>query len=89
MKAAMSSILKRPSACLPRRTFTSAVIEDGGEETTAPAKYSDVEKQKLKNMLLIMGFNGRNYKGSMYSPEPSQRTVEGDLEKALVEAQII
>jgi tRNA U38,U39,U40 pseudouridine synthase TruA len=48
-----------------------------------------VEKQKLKNMLLIMGFNGRNYKGSMYSPEPGQRTVEGELEKALVEAQII
>jgi len=30
MKAAMSSILKRPSACLPRRTFTLAVIEEEG-----------------------------------------------------------
>lgn len=43
----------------------------------------------MKNVVLTLGFNGLEFKGSHYLDEAEGRTVERELEKALVGAGII
>jgi len=43
----------------------------------------------MKNVVLTLGFNGLDFKGSHYLDETEGRTVEREIEKALVEAGII
>ena len=42
----------------------------------------------MRNRLLICAFNGKDFKGSAYNFE-GERSVEGEIEKALIKAGLI